>query len=231
MYAGELWRDSPPPAAPPDGRALAVNRQARVRAVLLVLPMVAAALLSACAGADSGSADGRPTPTATAASSATPAPPPSPSPSPTPTPTTTAEIAEAVSSWYTYGGETAMVSLIREAVKAQAGRPRSDMELVTLDFSGLTDALRTARLFSALPDPETRTAWAASIEHLDKGAREVLDSAPKSGLIQSPQETGQALRGWNTFDEGLKNLKAAQTRLHRTFGLKPSPDPWEAKQP
>ncbi|MEU9201434.1 hypothetical protein [Streptomyces sp. NPDC048332] len=124
-----------------------------------------------------------------------------------------------------------MVSLIKEAVKAQGGRPGAEMELVTLDFGGLMDALSTARLFDSLPDPKTRTAWSAAIDHLDEGAREVLDSAPEVGLIQSPQETGQALRGWHTFDEGIKSLKAAQARLHGTFGLNPSPDPWEAGRP
>lgn len=122
-----------------------------------------------------------------------------------------------------------MVSLIKEAVKAQSGRPSEDMELVTLDFGGLMDALTTARLFSSLPDPKTRTVWSAAIDQLEAGAREVLDSAPEVGLIQSPQETGQALQGWHTFDEGIKSLKATQARLHRTFGLKASPDPWEAR--
>lgn len=122
-----------------------------------------------------------------------------------------------------------MVSLIKEAMKAQSGRPNAEMELVTLDFGGLMDALTTARLFSSLPDPKTRTAWSGAIDQLDAGAREVLDSAPEGRLFQSPQETGQALQGWHTFDEGIKSLKAAQARLHHTFGLSPSPDPWEAK--
>lgn len=226
-----LETDSPSPA---DHRPAAVDRPGRTRALLLPLLTVvtAAVLLSACAGADSDSANGgattatQPTPTATSS----PSPTPPPSPTATPTPTTAAEIAEAVKSWYTYGGETAMVSLIKEAVKAQSGRPGADMELVTLDFGGLMDALSTARLFNSLPDPKTRTAWSAAIDQLDAGALEVLDSAPETGLIQSPQEAGQALRGWHTFDEGIKSLKAAQARLHRTFGLKPSPDPWEARQ-
>lgn len=225
MRTGECRRDPPVPAAScPAHRAPVVNRSARVRVLLPLLTVVMAVLLGACAGADSGPANGGSAPTATAA----PSPPSSPSPSPTPT--TSAEIAEAVGSWYTYGGETAMVSLIKEAVKAQAGRPRSDMELVTLDFGGLMDALSAARLFRSLPDPKTRTAWSAAIEHLDEGAREVLASAPEAGLIQSPQETGQALRGWQTFDKGIKSLKAAQARLHRTFGLKLSPDPWKEER-
>ncbi|MEE4494548.1 hypothetical protein [Streptomyces sp. BE230] len=232
----ERERDSPGPATHhPDHQGPVANRPGRTRARLLPLLTVvtAAVLLSACAGADSDPADGgstpaaQPTPTATSSPSPTAPRSPSPSPSATPTPTTAAEIAEAVNSWYTYGGETAMVSLIKEAVKAQSGRPSADMELVTLDFDGLMDALTTARLFSSLPDPKTRAAWSAAIDHLDEGARGVLDSAPEAGLIQSPQETGQALRGWHTFDEGTKSLKAAQARLHHTFGLSPSPDPWE----
>ncbi|MGW6209246.1 hypothetical protein ACWF9B_37095 [Streptomyces sp. NPDC055089] len=233
MRMRERSGDAPSPAAHrPDHRGLVANRPGRVRVLLPLLTVVTAVLLSACSGADSGpAANGatpaaRPTPTATLS----PSPTTPPSPTATPTPTTAAEIAEAVSSWYTYGGETALVSVIKEAVKAQAGRPSADMQLVTLDFGGLMDALSTARLFDSLPDPKTRTAWSAAIDHLDEGAREVLDSAPEVGLIQSPQETGQALRGWHTFDEGIKSLKAAQARLHRAFGLKPSPDPWEARQ-
>nr|WSW69442.1 hypothetical protein OG461_26405 [Streptomyces sp. NBC_00995] len=211
------------------------NRPGRSRVLPLLLTAVTAVLLSACAGADPGRANGgstpaaQPTPTSTASTTAPPRP--SPPPTATPTPTTAAEVAEAVTSWYTYGGETAMVSLIKEAVLAQSGRPTAELELVTLDFGALMDALSTARLFTALPDPKTRTDWAAAIEHLDQGAREVLDSAPEGGLIQSPQQTGQALRGWHTFDEGIKSLKAAQARLRGTFGLTPSPDPWAAGQP
>lgn len=210
-----------------------VNRPGRARALLLPLLTVvtAAVLLSACAGADSDPANGGATPAAQPTPTATSSPSPTapPSPTATPTPTTAAEIAEAVTSWYTYGGETAMVSLIKEAVKAESGRPSADMELVTLDFGGLMDALTTARLFNSLPDPKTRTDWSGAIDQLEAGAREVLDSAPEDRLIQSPQETGQALQGWHTFDEGIKSLKAAQARLHRTFGLSPSPDPWEER--
>ncbi|WP_393063344.1 hypothetical protein [Streptomyces sp. LN549] len=205
-----------------------MNRPARVR-LLLLLTVVTAVLLSACAGADPDPAKGGATPAAQPTPTATLSTPPPPSPTAAPTPTTAAEIAEAVSSWYAYGGETAMVSLIKEAVKAESGRPDAELDLVILDFDGLMEALNAARLFISLPDPKTRTAWSAAIEYLDEGAREVLDSAPEDSLIQSPAEGGQALRGWHTFDEGIKNLKAAQARLHRTFGLKPSPDPWEAR--
>ncbi|MFZ4266235.1 hypothetical protein [Streptomyces arboris] len=202
--------------------------------LLPLLGVVTALLLSACAGTDSDPAKGgaaKPTTPPTSSSSPIPPPPPSPSPSPTasPTPTTAAEIAEAVNHWYVYGGETAMVSLIKESVKAQAGRPRGELETVTVDFGGLMEALSTARVFRSLPDPKTGTAWAAAIEHLDEGAREVLDALPKDRMILTPGETGQVLRGWNTYDEGLKSLKAAQARLDRTFGLKPLPDPWEAR--
>ncbi|MEV4881346.1 hypothetical protein [Streptomyces cyaneofuscatus] len=191
-----------------------------------------ALLLSACAGADPDPAKGGAAqPTAQPTSSPSPIPPPPPSPSPTasPTPTTAAEIAEAVNHWYVYGGETAMVSLIEEAVKAQAGRPRGELETVTVDFGGLMEALTTARVFRSLPDPKTGTAWAAAIEHLGEGARQVLDGLPKDRMILTPAETGEVLRGWDTYDEGLKSLKAAQARLDRTFGLKPSPDPWDAR--
>ncbi|THA78121.1 hypothetical protein E6R60_04220 [Streptomyces sp. A0642] len=206
------------------------NRPERTR-VPLLLTVVAAVLLTACSGADSDAAKGSTTAPAPPTPSATSSPPPSPSPSPspTPTPTTAAEIAEAVKGWYAYGGETAMVSLIKETVKAQSGRPRTDLQVVIVDFEGLMAALDTARLFRSLPDPKTRTAWTAAIDHLEEGARTVLDSAPETSLIQSPDETAQAARGWHTFDEGTKNLKAAQARLDHAFGLKPSPDPWAAE--
>lgn len=234
-WGGE--RDSPALATAgrrPDQQGLVMNRRGRVRVLLPLLTAVTALLLGACAGTDSDPAKGgaaQPTSMATLAPSRAPSPTPPPPASPTasPTPTTAAEIAEAVNQWYVYGGETAMVSLIKEAVKAQAGRPGGELDLVTVDFGGLMGALSTARVFRSLPDPKTGTAWAAAIEHLDEGAREVLDSVPKDRLIQSPMETAQALRGWHTYDKGIKSLKTAQARLDRTFGLKPSPDPWEAK--
>ncbi|MGW7091671.1 hypothetical protein [Streptomyces sp. NPDC054874] len=121
-----------------------------------------------------------------------------------------------------------MVSLIEEAEKAQSGRPseKEAFELVILDFSGLEGALSTARLFGSIPDPKTQRTWSAAIDRLDDGAREVLASAPEGRTFQSPAEAGQAFRGWNTFDEGLKSLKETGSRLDRTFGLKPPSDPW-----
>ncbi|MER6019506.1 hypothetical protein [Streptomyces anulatus] len=203
----------------------------------LLLTVVTAVLLTACAGAASGPAPGGATPparpTPTAPSSPTPSSPrpwsPTTSPTTSPTPSTAAEITEAVTQWYEYGGGTAMVSLIEEAGKAQSGRAGEDEEfaLVILDFSGLDEALSTARLFGSIPDPKTQKTWSAAIEHLDEGAREVLASAPEGRTFQSPAEAGQALRGWNTFDEGLKSLKRTVARLDRTFGLKPPSDPWE----
>ncbi|MET8378445.1 hypothetical protein [Streptomyces microflavus] len=209
-----------------------MNRPGRAR-VGLLLTVVTAALLTACTGteADPARADATPTtqPTPTSSPSPIPTSPPPSSPTASPTPSTAAEIAEAVDKWYTYGGETAMVSLIKEARNAESDRPREAFELVVLDFGGLTEALSTARLMGPIPDAKTRTAWAAAIEHLDGAVREILDSVPKSGrTIQSPQETGQMLQGWSTFDEGIKSLKAAQALLNRRFGLKPSVDPWEA---
>ncbi|MEV7059930.1 hypothetical protein ACIOG4_00815 [Streptomyces microflavus] len=209
-----------------------MNRPGRAR-VALLLTVVTAALLTACTGTDADPARADATPTTQPTSSPTPnsppPPPPSPSPTASPTPSTAAEIAEAVDKWYTYGGETAMVSLIEEARNAESGRPREALELMVLDFGGLTDALSTARLMGPIPDPKTQSAWAAAIEHLDGAVREVLASVPKDGrTIQSLQETGQMLRGWSTFDEGIKSLKSAQALLNRRFGLKPSVDPWEA---
>ncbi|MFJ9111954.1 hypothetical protein [Streptomyces sp. NPDC102283] len=137
-------------------------------------------------------------------------------------------MAEAVTHWYRYGGETAMVSLIEEAVKAQSGRPgeSEDFALVILDFSGLEGALSTVRMLGSIPDPRTQRTWSAALDRLDEGSREVLASAPEGRTFQSPAEAGQALRGWNTFDEGLKSLKKTESRLDRTFGLKPPSDPW-----
>ncbi|MFE3389593.1 hypothetical protein [Streptomyces anulatus] len=199
----------------------------------LLLTVVTAVLLTACAGAESGPASGGATPPARPTLAATSSPTPSSarpsSPTTSPTPSTAAEITEAVTQWYEYGGGTAMVSLIEEAGKAQSGRAGEEEEfaLVILDFSGLDEALGTARLFGSIPDPKTQKTWSAAIEHLDEGAREVLASAPEGRTFQSPAEAGQALRGWNTFDEGLKSLKKTVARLDRTFGLKPPSDLWE----
>ncbi|MFF2233782.1 hypothetical protein [Streptomyces anulatus] len=199
----------------------------------LLLTVVTAVLLTACAGAASGTASGGATPPARPTLAATSSPTPSSarpsSPTTSPTPSTAAEITEAVTQWYEYGGGTAMVSLIEEAGKAQSGRAGEEEEfaLVILDFSGLDEALGTARLFGSIPDTKTQKTWSAAIEHLDEGAREVLASAPEGRTFQSPAEAGQALRGWNTFDEGLKSLKKTVARLDRTFGLKPPSDPWE----
>ncbi|MEU2573736.1 hypothetical protein ACIP3B_23925 [Streptomyces anulatus] len=203
----------------------------------LLLTVVTAVLLTACAGAESGPASGaatpppRPTPTATSSPTPRSTLPSSPTTSPTtsPTPSTAAEITAAVTQWYEYGGGTAMVSLIEEAEKAQSGRAGEEEEfaLVILDFSGLDEALSTARLFGSIPDPKTQRTWSAAIDRLDEGAREVLASAPEGRTFQSPTEAGQALRGWNTFDEGIKSLKKTVARLDRAFGLKPPSDPWE----
>lgn len=198
--------------------------------VALLLTVVTAALLTACTGTGTDPSRADTTPTTRPASSPPPTPSSPPSLTASPTPTTAPEITEAVDKWYTYGGETAMVSLIEEARNAESDRPREAFELVVLDFGGLTDALGTARLMGPIPDPRTQTAWAAAIGHLDGAVREVLASVPRDGrTIQSPQETGQMLRGWSTFDKGIKSLKAAQALLNRRFGLKPSVDPWEAE--
>ncbi|MFI5808187.1 hypothetical protein [Streptomyces sp. NPDC051561] len=208
-----------------------MTRPGRAR-VALLLTVVTAALLTACTGTDTDQArtDSAPATQPTPASPPAPASPPPPSPTASPTPSTAAEIAEAVAKWYTYGGETAMIRLIKEARNAESARPREAFEFVTLDFGGLNDALSTARLMGSLPDPKTQTAWAAAIEDLDGAVRAALDSVPKDGrTFQSPQETGQLLRGWSTLDKGIKSLKATQALLNRRFGLKPSVDPWKGE--
>ncbi|MFJ1804439.1 hypothetical protein [Streptomyces sp. NPDC088180] len=192
-----------------------------------LLAVGVAVLLVSCSGtgSDPGTSAARPSSALTPASSPTASG--SPSSTASPTPSTPAEITEAVTQWYEYGGETAMVALITEAVKAQDDRPDGDMQLVIVDFEGLTNAIGTARAFGSVPDPKTQRAWSAALEGLDDGAREVLGSASGDTLIQSPQEAAQALRGWETLDEGVKSLKAAQKRLHRSFGLYPSDNPWK----
>ncbi|MFD8800194.1 hypothetical protein [Streptomyces atroolivaceus] len=203
-----------------------MNGAERLRVPLLVV--VSAVLFTGCAGAGSEPAPPgatqtvRPDPAPSAPTPSTPAP----SPTPSPTPSTAAEIAEGVTHWYEYGGETAMVSLINEAAEVRAGRPDEPLDLVTLDFGDLMNALDTARMLGSVPDPETRTAWSLAVEQLDAGARELLGSAPENSLFQSPEQAGQAWRGWHTFDEGIKSLKAAEARLRDAFGLKPPSDPW-----
>ncbi|MEU4025709.1 hypothetical protein [Streptomyces anulatus] len=142
----------------------------------LLLTVVTAVLLTACAGAESGPASGsatppaRPTPTAPSSPTPSSTRPSSATASPTasPTPSTAAEITEAVTQWYEYGGGTAMVSLIEEAEKAQSGRAgeKEEFALVILDFSGLDEALDTAQLFGSIPDPKTQKTWSAAIERL-----------------------------------------------------------------
>lgn len=219
-----------PPAQPAETAASAGssrNRPGRVR--LSSLAVGAAVLLVSCSGtgSDPGTSAARPSSTPTSSPTASR----SPSPTASPTPSTAAEITEAVTQWYEYGGETAMVALIAEAVKAQADRPDGDLQLVIVDFEGLTNAIGTARAFGSVPDPKTQRAWSAALDGLDDGAREVLHSASGDTLIQSPQEAAQALRGWETIDDGVKSLKASQERLRRSFGLQPSEDPWKAAGP
>lgn len=102
-----------------------------------------------------------------------------------------------------------MVSLIEEAEKAQSGRAGEEEEfaLVILDFSGLDEALDTARLFGSIPDPKTQKTWSAAIERLDEGAREVLASAPEGRTFQSPAEAGQALRGGTPLTRGSRTSR------------------------
>lgn len=102
-----------------------------------------------------------------------------------------------------------MVSLIEEAEKAQSGRPDEEEEfaLVILDFSGLDEALSTARLFGSIPDPKTQKTWSAAIERLDEGAREVLASVPQGRTFQSPTEAGQAFRGGKPLTRGSRTSR------------------------
>ncbi|MFI2778319.1 hypothetical protein [Streptomyces sp. ALB3] len=201
-----------------------MNRPGRVS--VLLLPLVTAVLLTGCSEAGPQAS-----PSAATQRARTPTPAPSATPSPTPAtppaPSTAAEIAEAVDHWYEFGGGTAMTSLIEETVKAGARRPTEDLAIVTVDFEDLLQALTTARLFGSVPDPRTQAAWSAALENLENGAQGVLDSASETSLFQSPAETAQMWQGWDTFDKGVKNLKAVQARLDGTFGLKPPSDPWK----
>ncbi|MFE9724702.1 hypothetical protein ACFYQ5_14215 [Streptomyces sp. NPDC005794] len=205
-----------------------MSRPGRVRALWSVV--AAAVLLTGCTGAGSEAAP----PDATQATQPTRTPTPTststPTPTVSPTPSTAAEIAEAVDHWYEYGGGTAMTSLIGETVRAEARRPTEDLSIVTVDFEDLLEAVRTARVFGSIPDPKTQKAWSAALDHLERGAGDVLGSVPENSMIQSPQEAGQAAYGWNMFDKGVKSLKTAEARLDDAFGLKPESDPWLGRQ-
>lgn len=193
------------------------------------LLVVTAALLAGCSAGGSGadrSADPAPPTAATATATAVPAA--EPSPTAASSPPTAAEIAELVTNWYEFGGEAAMAGLISEIVAVEAARTPDDLGYVTVDFGPLFDAIEEAAWPGTIPDLKARTAWSAALGHLEDGANAVLSSSPDLRLFQSRQEAEQAYEGWRTFDKGVKELKAVQSRLRSTFSLRPSSDPWKA---
>ncbi|MFF5895083.1 hypothetical protein ACFY8O_04050 [Streptomyces argenteolus] len=205
-----------------------MNRSGRVG--VLPLLVVTAVLLAGCSGGGSGtdrSTDAAGPSAATATAAPTTAAPVA-EPSVAASPSTAAQIAEVVTTWYEFGGESAMVDLIGEIVTVQADRTPDELGYVTVDFGPLFDATEAARWPGTIPDTRTQTEWWTALGHLEDGAQAVLDSSPDVSLLWSRQETEQAYEGWRTFDKGVKELKAVQARLRGTFGLRPPTDPWKA---
>ncbi|MEU5659079.1 hypothetical protein ABZ802_26170 [Streptomyces sp. NPDC047737] len=200
-----------------------MNLPLRVRAALLTV--VTGALVAGCTGG--GDQDGPTAEPTSAAATPVATPSPSPTPTATPKPLTAAQTAELVTNWYTAGGETAMVDLIGAVRTVEAARSPDELSLVSLDFGPLLDAVEKAGLPGTIPDAKTQTAWSRALDKLEDGANAVLEGSRRVGVPDSSDDPDRAALGWLTFDEGVKELKAAQARLDRPFGLRPSPDPWK----
>ncbi|MEU6064942.1 hypothetical protein ABZ864_10725 [Streptomyces sp. NPDC047082] len=194
----------------------------------LFLTAFTASALAACSGGPQTTPAGGPTPAQT--------PTPALTPADTATPTThsalTADpsyIANNVIYWWESGGERELVSLISTAVDVQDLQTSNDW---VYDFGPFFDTLDRVREYGPIPDVKTQATWSAALKHLHDGAGDVLNSTRLDGMhSQSPSEAAQETRGWKEFDEGIRRLKATQTRLHRTFGLTPLNDPWEEDLP
>ncbi|MFJ4526244.1 hypothetical protein ACIP4Y_35925 [Streptomyces sp. NPDC088810] len=207
-----------------------MNRPARhpPRIRTLFLTAFTASALAACSGGPQTTPTDEPTPAQTATPALTPVD--------TATPTThsalTADpsyIANNVIYWWNSGGESEFVSLVSQAVDIQDLQTQDDW---VHDFGPFFDTLDRVREYGPIPDRKTQATWSAALSHLRHGAGGILNAnrlaSPQS---KSPSEAAQEARGWKQFSEGIKDLKATQTRLHRTFGLTPLNDPWEKDVP
>ncbi|MFG2823956.1 hypothetical protein ACGFX4_31580 [Kitasatospora sp. NPDC048365] len=199
---------------------------ARVRVLAPVFAVAAALLLAACSGsATTPSAEGtQPAGAASSASAASASATPStasPSPSPAATPMDTLVIL-----WYGNGGADKLDDLISSVarVEAQHAEGRAVIEL-----NKAFAAVRAARSYTPIPDPETQAAWAAAIEHLGSGMKTVLStSALDPGPSMAPEQAKETeAKGWEEFATGMAGLRDVDKRL-QAFGCLPHGDPWKA---
>ncbi|MEU6594095.1 hypothetical protein ABZ923_33625 [Streptomyces sp. NPDC046881] len=198
----------------------------RVRA--LFLTAFTASVLAACSSGPQTTPADEPTPAQTPTPALTPANPA--------TPTThsalTADpsyIANNVIYWWDSGGKGKLVNLISTAVDVQDLQTSNDW---AYDFGPFFNTLDRVREYGPIPDVKTQATWSAALKHLQDGAGDILNATRLDGTqSQSPSEAAQETQGWKEFDEGIKYLKATQTRLHRTFGLTLPNDPWKEDLP
>jgi len=204
----------------------------------LFLTAFTASVLAACSGGPQTAPAGEPTP----AQSTTPAPTPAQSTTPAPTPTDTATpatypaltadpsyIANNVIYWWESGGDGEFVNVISDAVDVQDLKTSN---FWAYDFGTFFRTLDRVRAYGPIPDVKTQATWSAALKDLNDGAADILNATRLDGTqSQSPREAAQEAQGWKEFDEGIKHLKATQTRLHRTFGLTPPNDPWKEDLP
>ncbi|MFG2984620.1 hypothetical protein ACGFYQ_25735 [Streptomyces sp. NPDC048258] len=188
----------------------------RARALVLVLTMGGAALLSGCSGGSGAEA-----------SSPSVSPTPSASPTPTPTPTAKPEptpIGALVVLWYGQGGSERYNKMVDEARSSQGAHEQGR---AVIDFQYLSGALREAEAYPKIPDAPSQEVWASALEHTRSGMASVLAA---SSLAASPLPEDEAREvealGWEKIGKGLGELKDLDTRF-RGFGALPLKDPWK----
>ncbi|GAA4836186.1 hypothetical protein [Kitasatospora terrestris] len=202
---------------------------ARARVLAPVLAVAAALLLAACSGSTTTpSADGAapastPPAGATSSTSAVPASatPSTATPSPSATPMDTLVIL-----WYGNGGADKLDDLITSVARVEA-RHAEGRAVIELDKAFA--AVRAARPYTPIPDPETQAAWASAVEHLGSGMSTVLStSALNPGPSMAPEQAKETeARGWEEFATGMAALRDVDKRL-QAFGCLPHGDPWKA---
>ncbi|HEY3483481.1 MAG TPA: hypothetical protein VGL02_31825, partial [Streptomyces sp.] len=183
------------------------------------------ALLTACSGG-SGSAQPGDPPSSTASAAAQ-----SPTPAPT-TPTATGTpapdpslAAEFVREWFDNGGEPQMRQVSADTAKIQKYH---EIHSSIIDFTQFFSDINSAKQYAPIPDRACQSLWSTALKDLADGGDDVYQSAPL-GSGTSPgaaQRKGEA-KGWKEFDAGVTSLKAAEARLHKSFGLDLHSNPWD----
>ncbi|MEV6005633.1 hypothetical protein AB0M29_02380 [Streptomyces sp. NPDC051976] len=200
--------------------SLAGFRRAAVAVVAL------SALTAACSG---GSGSTQPSdPPSSTSSSPTGAPAPAPTtPSATGTPTPDPSMtAELVSEWFGNGGEQQLRAVSADAADLQAEHQRG---AAIIDFTQFFSTVHTAQHYAPVPDRATQSLWSTALKDLNDGAGDVYESAPLgSGVTPDAAHRKREAKGWTEFEAGVKALKSAEARLHYSFHLDLSSDPWES---